>query len=169
MSLLVTSAAALYGVNVNIRIGNDREFNQHTFSLLQQEDCLTDIPYGSSTFLSLKDEHFSYLRKISDCRDGEQQKDHRDMIDWFEIDCANEEETFQKVEHTQDICSDKSKSQTTKENKNNAKKSNNKWAMKSSMRPSETYSQSDRPEPSEIKSSCKVRDKDTVVTNLCSY
>ena len=41
--------------------------------------------------------------------------------------------------------------------------------MKSSMRPSETYSQSDRPEPSVIESSCKVRDKDTVVTNLSSY
>ena len=136
---------------------------------MQQADCLTDIPYGRSIYLSLKDEHFSYLRKISDCRDGEQWKDHRDIIDWFEMDCANEEETVQKVEHTQDICSDKSKSQRTKETKKIAKKPNNKWEMKSSMRPSETYSQSDRPEPSVIESSCKVRDKDTVVTNLSSY
>ena len=49
------------------------------------------------------------------------------------------------------------------------KKPNKKWEMTSSMRPSETYSQSDRPEPSVIESSCKVRDKDTVVTNLSSY
>ena len=33
----------------------------------------------------------------------------------------------------------------------------------------ETYSQSGRSEPSAIESSCKERDKDTVVTNLSSY
>ena len=69
----------------------------------------------------MKDEHFSYLRNISDCRDSEQQKDHRDRIDWFEMDCANQEETVHKVEHTQDICSDKRKSGRRKENKKNAK------------------------------------------------
>ena len=74
--------------------------------------------------------------------------------------CAIEEETVQKVEHTQDICSNKSKS---------GKKTNNKWEMESSMRPTETYSRSDRSEPSAIESSCKVGDKDNVVTNLSSY
>ena len=72
----IHGASTLYGVNVNIRMGNDGESHQHTFSLLQQEDCLTDIPYGRRIFLSLKDKHFLYLRKISDCRDVEQQKDH---------------------------------------------------------------------------------------------
>ena len=39
------------------------------------------------------------------------------------MDCANAEENVQKVEHTQAICSDKSKSRRTKENrKKNAKK-----------------------------------------------
>ena len=68
------------------------------------------------------------------------------------MDCANAEENVQKVEHTQAICSDKSKSRRTKENrkKMQKKKKNNKWEMKSSMRPTEAYSQNDRPEPSAI-------------------
>ena len=41
--------------------------------------------------------------------------------------------------------------------------------MKSSTRPTETNSQCDRPESSAIESCCKVRNKDTVVTNLSSY
>ena len=41
--------------------------------------------------------------------------------------------------------------------------------MKSSMRPTETYYQCVRSETSVIESSCKVRDKDTVVTYLSSY
>ena len=70
------AASALYGVNVKIRIWNDQEFYQHTFSLFQQENCLTDIPYDRNIFLSLKDDYFSYLRKISDCRNSEQERDH---------------------------------------------------------------------------------------------
>ena len=111
------AASALYGVNVKIRIGNDQEFYQLTFSLFQQENCLTDIPYDHNIFLSLKDDHFSYLRKISDCRNSEQERDHWDRIDWFEMDCVNGKETLQKVECTQDICSDKGKSPRAKENK----------------------------------------------------
>ena len=70
------ATSALYGVNVKIRIGKDQEFYQHTFSLYLQENCLTDIPYDRNIFFSLKDDHFSYLRKISDCRNSEQERDH---------------------------------------------------------------------------------------------
>ena len=52
------AASILYGVNVNIRMRNDQEYHQHIFSLLQQEDCLTYIPYGRTIFWSLKDDHF---------------------------------------------------------------------------------------------------------------
>ena len=99
-------------------VGGELSRISHTFNLLQQEDCLTDIPYGRHIFLSLKDDHFSYLRKVSDCRDSEQEKDHRDKRQnrLFEMDCANEEETIQKVERTQDIYSDKGKSRRMKEN-----------------------------------------------------